>query len=110
MSEPDCPAMLELDELETGCASSLLDSGAPSQLLEEGALQLQVAFPAGALGLSLSQASIANARSDAAESPHTLLMNIFFMKPLLFNIQSVSSKREYIILFVRYQEFYATNY
>ena len=80
MSEPDCPATLELDELETGCASSLLDSGAPSQLLEEGALQLQDA----ALGLSLSQASIANARSDAAESPHTLLMNIFFMKPLLF--------------------------
>jgi hypothetical protein len=69
MSEPDCPATLELDELETGCASSLLDSGAPSQLLEEGALQLQVAFPAGALGLSLSQASIANARSDAAERP-----------------------------------------
>jgi hypothetical protein len=83
MSEPDCPATLELDELETGCASSLLDSGAPSQLLED-ALQLQVAFPAGALGLSLSQASIANARSDAAESPQALLMNIFFMKPLLF--------------------------
>jgi hypothetical protein len=79
MSEPDCPATLELDELETGSASSLLDSGAPSQLLEEGALQLQGA----ALGLSLLQASIANARSDAAESP-ALLMNIFFMKPLLF--------------------------
>ena len=76
----DCvAAMLELDELETGSASSLLDSGAPSQLLEEGALQLQGA----ALGLSLSQASIANARSDAAESP-ALLMNVFFMKPLLF--------------------------
>jgi hypothetical protein len=80
MSEPDCPATLELDELEMGFASSLLDSGAPSQLLEEGALQLQGA----ALGLSLSQASIANARSDAAEIPQALLMNIFFMKPLLF--------------------------
>ena len=66
--------------LEMGCISSLLDSRTPLQLLEEGTLQLQGA----ALGLSLSQATSANARSDTAESPHAMLVILFFMIPLLF--------------------------
>jgi hypothetical protein len=60
--------------------SSLLDSRTPSRLLEEGTLQLQGA----ALGLSLSQATSANARSDTAESPHAMLVILFFMIPFLF--------------------------
>lgn len=66
--------------LETGCISSLLDSGTPSQLLEDCTSQLQGATT----GLSLSQASIVNARSDTAERPHAMLVIFFFMIPLLF--------------------------
>lgn len=77
--------------LETGCISSLLDSGTPSQLLEDCTSQLQGATT----GLSLSQASIVNARSDTAERPHAMLVIFFFMIPLLFLFsgKTLSSQR-----------------
>ena len=62
---------------------ALLDSGVPSQLLEDCASQLQGAFPAGALRFSVSQATSVRARSDTAESPHAMLVNFFFMIPRL---------------------------
>ena len=58
---------------------SPLDSGAPSQLLEEAAAQLQVVFPAKALMFSVSQATSVRARSDTAESPQTMLVILFFI-------------------------------
>ena len=58
---------------------ALLDSGVPSQLLEDCASQLQGAFPAGALRFSVSQATSVRARSDTAESPHAMLVILFFI-------------------------------
>ena len=58
---------------------ALLDSGVPSQLLEDCASQLQVVFPVGALRFSASQATNAKARSDTAESPHAMLVILFFI-------------------------------
>lgn len=79
------------EELPTNCTSSPLDSGAPSQLLEDCTSQLQGATT----GLSLSQASIVNARSDTAERPHAMLVLFFFMIPLLFLFsgKTLSSQR-----------------
>ena len=79
------------EELLANCTSSPLDSGAPSQLLEDCASQLQGATT----GLSLSQASIVNARSDTAERPHAMLVVFFFMIPLLFLFsgKTLSSQR-----------------
>ena len=82
--ELDSTPVSELVTVSELVMLSLLEGGTPSQLLEDCTSQLQVVFPVGALMFSLSQAASANARSDTAESPLAMLVNFFFMIPLLF--------------------------